>query len=203
MVLEKFLQGYAGAFLLISHDREFLRRTTDHILEVEGGEITKFNGTIDDYFEQKELLRAQLASRAMSLEEKRRQILDFVARFGAKATKASQAQSRLKALDRMESIEVKPLPVTAKIRIPAPGAHGKTGFESEVRDARLWREAHPAGSESSNGRGGSPCGRGSERGREKHAAERAWREGLLPSRVRSNTATKSRSRFSISTLPRS
>ena len=125
MVLEKFLQGYAGAFLLISHDREFLRRTTDHLLEVEGGEITKFNGTIDDYFEQKELLRAQLASRAMSLEEKRRQILDFVARFGAKATKASQAQSRLKALDRMESIEVKPLPVTAKIRIPAPARTGK------------------------------------------------------------------------------
>ena len=111
--------------MLISHDREFLRRTTDHILEVEGGEITKFNGTIDDYFEQKELLRAQLASRAMSLEEKRRQILDFVARFGAKATKASQAQSRLKALDRMESIEIKPLPVTAKIRIPAPARTGK------------------------------------------------------------------------------
>lgn len=125
MVLEKFLQGYPGAFLLISHDREFLRRTTDHILEVEAGEITKFNGTIDDYFEQKELLRAQLSARAMSLEEKRKQILDFVARFGAKATKASQAQSRLKSLDKMESIEIKPLPVTAKIRIPPPARTGK------------------------------------------------------------------------------
>ena len=125
MVLEKFLQGYGGAFLLISHDREFLRRTTDHILEVESGEITKFNGSIDDYFEQKELLRAQLESRALSLEEKRKQILDFVARFGAKATKASQAQSRLKALDRMESIEIKALPVTARIRIPAPARTGK------------------------------------------------------------------------------
>ena len=111
MVLEKFLQGYKGAFLLISHDREFLRRTTDHILEIEDGEITKYNGTIDDYFEQKEMLRSQLAARAYSLEEKRKQILDFVARFGAKATKASQAQSRLKVLDKMESIEIKPLPV--------------------------------------------------------------------------------------------
>jgi len=125
MVLEKFLQGFGGAFLLISHDREFLRRTTDHILEIEGGEITKFNGTIDDYFEQKEMLRAQLAAQAMSVEEKRKKILDFVARFGAKATKASQAQSRLKQLDRMESIEIKPLPVSAKIKIPPPARTGK------------------------------------------------------------------------------
>ncbi len=125
LVLEKFLQNYSGAFLLISHDREFLRRTTDHILEVEAGEITKYNGNIDDYFEQKSLLRTQLESRALSLAEKRKQVLDFVARFGAKATKASQAQSRLKSLDRMETIEIKPVPVTARIRIPAPARTGK------------------------------------------------------------------------------
>src|SRR4029077_17167744 len=64
LVLEKFLQGYDGAFLLISHDREFLRRTTDHILEIEQGDVTKYNGNLDDYFEQKELLRAQLETRA-------------------------------------------------------------------------------------------------------------------------------------------
>lgn len=125
MVLEKFLQGFEGAFLLISHDREFLRRTTDHILEVESGEVTKYNGSIDDYFEQKELLRTQLEARALSQEEKRKQVLDFVARFGAKATKASQAQSRLKMLDRMEKIEIKSLPVTAKIKIPPPARTGK------------------------------------------------------------------------------
>ncbi len=125
IVLENFLQGYRGAFLLISHDREFLRRTTDHILEVESGDITKFNGNIDDYFEQKELLRTQLEARALSLAEKRKQVLDFVARFGAKASKASQAQSRLKSLDRMEKIEVKPLPHGARIPIPPPVRTGK------------------------------------------------------------------------------
>jgi ATP-binding cassette subfamily F protein 3 len=129
MVLEKFLQDFRGAFLLISHDREFLRRTTDHILEIENGDVTKFNGTIDDYFEQKSLLRAQLEARAFSIEEKRRQILDFVTRFGAKATKASQAQSRLKSLERLEPIEVNPLPVTAKIRIPPPAKTGKVVFK--------------------------------------------------------------------------
>ena len=125
LVLEKFLREYAGAFLLISHDREFLRRTTTHILEVEGGQMTKFNGNIDAYFDQKEMLRAQLAAKALSLQQKRDEILDFVARFGAKATKASQAQSRLKSLDKMETIEIKPLPITARIQIPAPIRTGK------------------------------------------------------------------------------
>ncbi len=125
LVLEKFLQGYKGAFLLISHDREFLRRTTDHVLEVEQGEITKYNGNLDDYFEQKEMLRGQLESRAMSIQEKRKQVLDFVSKFGAKASKARQAQSRLKSLDRMENIELRPLPVTASIKIPRPVKAGK------------------------------------------------------------------------------
>jgi ATP-binding cassette subfamily F protein 3 len=125
LVLEEFLQSYKGAFLLISHDREFLRRTTDHILEIEQGQITKFNGNLDDYFEQKEMLRSQLEARAGSLQDKKDEILKFVARFGAKATKAKQAQSRLKLLDKMETIELKALPVSATIRIPAPVKTGK------------------------------------------------------------------------------
>lgn len=125
LVLENFLQGFKGAFLLISHDREFLRRTTDQILEVEQGEIIKYNGNLDDYFEQKQLLRDQLEARASSLQEKRKDILDFVARFGAKATKAKQAQSRLKSLEKMETIELKALPVKARIKIPPPFRTGK------------------------------------------------------------------------------
>jgi ATP-binding cassette subfamily F protein 3 len=131
LLLERFLQSYDGAFLLISHDREFLRRTTDHILEVEGGDMTKYNGDIDDYFEQKELLRTQLETRAAGLADKRKEVLDFVARFGASATKARQAQSRLKSLARMETIELKPLPVTTTIRIPAPSKTGKLALSVE------------------------------------------------------------------------
>lgn len=131
LLLESFLQSYEGAFLLISHDREFLRRTTDHILEVESGEITKYNGNIDDYFEQKELLRSQLEAQARSQAEKRKAVLEFVARFGAKATKARQAQSRLKALEKMEKIELKELPVAAKIKIPEPPHVGKTVIKLE------------------------------------------------------------------------
>ncbi|MFZ4402771.1 MAG: ATP-binding cassette domain-containing protein [Pseudobdellovibrionaceae bacterium] len=126
LLLEKFLQNYEGAFLLISHDREVLRRTTDHILEVESGEITKFSGNIDDYFEQKELLRSQLEAQAQNQALKRKAVMDFVTRFGAQATKARQAQSRLKSLDRMENIELKALPVKASIQIPPPPHVGKS-----------------------------------------------------------------------------
>lgn len=126
VVLENFLQTTDQAFLLISHDREFLRRTTDHILEVELGQITKFAGNIDDYFEQKELLREQMEKAALSAQAKRNAVLDFASRFGAKATKARQVQSRLKALEKMEVIEVKALPTQARIRLPDPLRTGKT-----------------------------------------------------------------------------
>lgn len=131
LVLEKVLQGFRGAFLLISHDREFLRRTTDHILEIEEGEFTKFNGNLDDYFEQKALLRAQLEAQATSLKKRREEVLAFVSRFGAKASKARQAQSRLKTLAKMELIECKALPVKAQIQLPPPVTVGKQVLKME------------------------------------------------------------------------
>jgi ATP-binding cassette subfamily F protein 3 len=125
LALETFLQSYNGAFLLISHDREFLRRTTEYTLEVEGGDIAKFPGNIDDYFEQKEQLLAIFEAQAANLEAKRKHMQDFVDRFRAKATKAKQAQSRMKALEKMETVEIKDLPVRARIRIPPPIHTGK------------------------------------------------------------------------------
>src|SRR5690606_4899479 len=76
-------------------------------------------------------LRTQLEARAAGQAEKRKQILDFVARFGASATKARQAQSRLKTLARMEEIEIKPLPVASVIRIPEPVKTGKLSVSVE------------------------------------------------------------------------
>lgn len=125
IVLENLLVNLDCTFLLISHDREFLRRTTDHILEVEQGDIIKYPGSIDDYFEQKSLLREQLEKTAKSVESRKQAIRDFAARFGAKATKARAVQSRLKQLDRMESIDIKPLPSMARINIPQPDTPGR------------------------------------------------------------------------------
>lgn len=131
LVLESFLQEYKGAFLLISHDREFLRRVTDHILEVESGDIVKFPGSLDDYFEQKQMLNEILQKQVLSQQAKRKSIMDFVTRFGAKATKARQAQSRLKALEKMEVIELKAAPTHSHIHIPPASSTGKMILEVE------------------------------------------------------------------------
>ncbi|MBK7842813.1 MAG: ABC-F family ATP-binding cassette domain-containing protein [Bdellovibrionales bacterium] len=119
-----------GLFTHLTRQR-ILRRTTDHTLEVEAGDFTKFNGHIDDYFEQKALLREQLSKQALSQDAKRKTILQFAARFGAKATKARQVQSRLKRLDKMDSIELKPILVGASIPIAPPFRTGKTVLSAE------------------------------------------------------------------------
>jgi len=129
LTLEKFLQDHKQAFLLISHDREFLRRTTEYTLEVEAGDITKFPGHIDDYFEQKAELQRLLQAKAEQIENKRKQIQDFVDRFRAKATKAKQAQSRLKSLNKLEQIEIKKLPTKAIINLPEATHTGKEIFQ--------------------------------------------------------------------------
>lgn len=129
LVLENFLQDFKGAFLVISHDREFLRRVTDHILEIEAGDMVKFAGNLDDYFEQKQMLKEILEKQALSQQAKKKSIMDFVTRFGAKATKARQAQSRLKALGKMEMIELTAAPSHTRIKIPAARPTGKTLLE--------------------------------------------------------------------------
>jgi ATP-binding cassette subfamily F protein 3 len=68
----------------------------------------------------------QLEKTAMSQQARRKEVLDFASRFGAKATKARQVQSRLKQLDKMESIEVRALPVKAKIRLPEPAKSSRS-----------------------------------------------------------------------------
>ncbi len=125
IVLEGFLQKYQGAFLLISHDREFLRRTTEYTLEVEGGEIVKYPGHIDDYFEYKAEIQQIKQQQAANLEIKRKHLQDFVDRFRAKATKARQAQSRMKQINKLETIEIKALPLRSRIHLPAPWVTGK------------------------------------------------------------------------------
>jgi len=134
LALESFLQNYEGAFLLISHDREFLRRTTLSTLEVEAGDITKFPGHIDDYFEQKNQLRTVLEAQAANMDAKRKHIQEFIDRFGAKASKAKQAQSRMKQLEKMETIEIKDLSVKARIAIPSPIHTGKESLSLEDAD---------------------------------------------------------------------
>ncbi|MBL4775121.1 MAG: ATP-binding cassette domain-containing protein [Mariprofundus sp.] len=102
--LEKWLLQYRGALLLISHDRDFLDRCMNRIAHIEQGKLTVYTGNYSDF----ERIRAEkLALQQASHEKQKKQIdhmMSFVNRFKAKASKATQAQSRIKALERMQLI---------------------------------------------------------------------------------------------------
>ena len=102
--LEGWLKNYAGTLLLIAHDREFLDRVVDRIVNIEAQKVTTYSG---NYSAFEEARAAQLAQQATLHARQQREIAHmeaFVARFRASATKARQAQSRIKALERMQRI---------------------------------------------------------------------------------------------------
>ncbi|MER2532957.1 MAG: ribosomal protection-like ABC-F family protein [Candidatus Competibacter sp.] len=102
--LEQWLRGYPGTLLLISHDRDVLDNVADHIAHIDQCRITLYPGHYTAFEEQR---AARLALQQAAYEKQQREIThleSFIARFRAKATKARQAQSRIKALERMERI---------------------------------------------------------------------------------------------------
>jgi ATP-binding cassette subfamily F protein 3 len=124
---ESTLERFPGAVLLVSHDRTFLRRQTNRIIELDGrGGFTLYEGGYDRYLDQRTQRRAerlaQKANQDRQIAEKER----FIARFSAKASKARQAQSRVKALDKIERIQIEPDQRKAiRLRIPQPKRSGE------------------------------------------------------------------------------
>lgn len=103
--IENYLKSYEGAVIVVSHDRQFLNNTINKIVEVSGQQLTPYPGNYDNYLEEKEL-RNELQKNAFENQQaKIRQTERFVERFRAKATKARQVQSRVKALERMDKVE--------------------------------------------------------------------------------------------------
>ncbi len=118
LLLEKFLQGCSMGFLIVSHDREFLKKTCEETLEVERGGLTLYPGDVEAYLEFKAEQRQQNLNFNRNVEAKQRQLQDFVDRFRAKATKAAQAKSKMKQIARMKTIEIGHPLDNVRIRIP-------------------------------------------------------------------------------------
>ena len=103
--LEKFLQGFAGALIITSHDREFINRLVTRIVEIDGGEMLSYTGNYDFYLRQREIMSAQAeaqADRQAAMLAKERA---FIERFKARASHAAQVQSRVKKLEKIELIQ--------------------------------------------------------------------------------------------------
>ncbi|WP_421898698.1 ABC-F family ATP-binding cassette domain-containing protein [Marinoscillum sp.] len=103
--LENYLQTYEGACIIVSHDRRFLNASINKIVEVSAYQLNMYAGNYDFYLEEKELRNEIQQNAFENQQQKIRQAERFVERFKAKASKAKQAQSRAKMLDKMERIE--------------------------------------------------------------------------------------------------
>ena len=103
--VEKYIHDYEGSIVVVSHDRYFLDRTIDSIAEVSGAKITLYPGNYSFYMEEK-ALRNEIQKGAFENQQSQiRQTEKFIQRFKAKASKAKQVQSRVKALDRIDMID--------------------------------------------------------------------------------------------------
>jgi ATP-binding cassette, subfamily F, member 3 len=103
--LERFLDVWEGAFIVVSHDRYFLNRMVRGIVELDRGRLTEFPGGYDDYLEARQLRIEALEEAAKHQAKEIARVERFVERFRYKSTKAKQVQSRLKALDKIERIQ--------------------------------------------------------------------------------------------------
>jgi len=122
---ENYLMSYDGAVLLTSHDRSFLNRVANKILAIEDGKPIRYNGNYNSYMEtrQKEVERLEAASERQ--EKKIAKEMEFIDRFRYKATKARQAQSRLKMLAKIEKIEVPRITRRVNFSFPEPEQSGR------------------------------------------------------------------------------
>jgi ATPase subunit of ABC transporter with duplicated ATPase domains len=122
--LEAFLKSYPGALLMTSHDREFMNRVVSKIAEIDGGEIVVYSGNYD-FYERERAIResnqqaAFARQQAMFAKEQR-----FIERFKTHAAKAAQVQSRIKALDKIEKIELPKKRQVVKFEFRVPPRSG-------------------------------------------------------------------------------
>jgi ATP-binding cassette subfamily F protein 3 len=118
--LERFLRRYRHTFILVSHDRQLLNAATSATLHLENGKLTLYSGGFEKFLRARREAAARQAVLARRQQQERERLQSFIDRFRAKASKARQAQSRMKALARLEPvalIEDAPPPV---LRLPQP-----------------------------------------------------------------------------------
>ncbi|MBU0533566.1 MAG: ATP-binding cassette domain-containing protein [Candidatus Omnitrophica bacterium] len=118
ILLEEFLRDFRGGFLIVSHDREFLIRTCKETLEIENGSCTLYPRDVEEYLLYKEEQRRLKECYNKKITAKKKQLQTFIDRFGAKNTKASQAQSFKKKMAKMKTIDVGHQLDNVHIKIP-------------------------------------------------------------------------------------
>jgi len=106
--LEDFLAGYEAIVLLVSHDRHFLDTVCTHVVDIDFSKMTIYTGNYTFWYQSSQLALKQRSDQNKKLEEKVKELQEFISRFSANASKSKQATSRKKALDKINLDEIKP-----------------------------------------------------------------------------------------------
>jgi ATP-binding cassette, subfamily F, member 3 len=128
--LEEFLGGYPGAMVIISHDRSFLDTITTVTWELSLGNLTVYKGNYTRYVAEKETRLEVLRAAYDNQQAKIQQTMRFVERFRAKSTKASQVQSRLRQVEKMDKIELEDSEHQISFRFPPAAPSGRLALEA-------------------------------------------------------------------------
>ena len=128
--LQNYLRSYSGAILLSSHDRSFLNALAEQIVEIDQRKLVRYSGNYDDYVAQKAARQEQLLAAYKNQQREIKRLQVFIDRFGAKNTKAAQAQSKRKQIERMDKIELPDSTVPrVAFRFPQPERAGHKVIE--------------------------------------------------------------------------
>mgnify|MGYP003477727231 FL=1 len=106
--LENFLADYQNTVIVVSHDRHFLDAVCTHVADIDYGKITIFTGNYSFWYQSSQLMLQLMSQKNKKTEDKRKELQDFISRFSANASKAKQATSRKKALEKLNIEELRP-----------------------------------------------------------------------------------------------
>ena len=151
--LEDYLNGYPGTVVIVSHDRYFLDRMVTSIAELTRGRLSTYDGNYSYYLEAREERRAQWRNAYENQQRRIKEIEDFIAKFRYNASKASQVQSRIKKLEKMDRIPEPPgKEDTVSFRFPEPNRSGEIvldlsrfskSYESDEGTIEVFDDAGP------------------------------------------------------------
>jgi len=123
--LEQFLKGYEGGLLMTSHDREFMNRIVNKVVEIDGGTLTTYSGNYEFYEQQRALNEKQQQAQFERQQAMLAKEIKFIERFKARASHAAQVQSRVKKLEKIERVEPPRRRQTIAFEFPAAPRSGE------------------------------------------------------------------------------
>jgi len=140
MLLERFLQEFPAGCLIVSHDREFLKKTCSHTLEIARGQLTMYPGSVESYLANVEERQEHDRRVNATTMAKRRQLETFINKNRAKASMASQAKSKAKQLERLQIIEIEG--PESMVRFSFPNIEPRQGPALRTRDLAIGYPDH-------------------------------------------------------------